>query len=117
MRAGEYANAAYTVTGAGVGASLLDANSPGDQPNSTLESIASRIEMTSLALHSLSDLLNSHADRVYGPLPTPTNPKDEIEGYVPTPSGQLGMIYLALDALDNALSRVSQAAGRNTTLA
>lgn len=95
-------------------------------PNMTLVSLIDRIhnmaERHGNAAHGIAGQLEVHAEMVHGPLP-PSNGEaaglSTAEPYYG--EGQLAQLFIAVDMLDrrldDALSRVAYAAGRNTTLA
>lgn len=89
-------------------------NRPMPVTYSTLEEIEQRIYKAMRGIDGLANLLNDHADRVHGTIPETGN---GASACMETPPGQISRIFMALEALDGAVDRISFASGRNTTLA
>lgn len=80
---------------------------------SPLQCIASRIHLAAQRASEIAGGLQRHADRALGERPE----DDTARGVRPCRMGQIGLVEDALDDLDQALSVLSDQAGRNCTLA
>lgn len=85
-----------------------------NRPETTLQTIADRINRTCKRIMETSAQLDAHADRVSGPVPetNETMPCTDMD-----PTSQIGAIFAALDRLEGAAMCLDGAASRNCTLA
>jgi hypothetical protein len=94
------------------GACVTPALAPSSAPG-TLDDICDRILAAARAAREIGHKLHEHADAVHGPMPETAN-KDETRDRA---NGAIPRIYEALQTLDHAQAYMTEAAGRNATLA
>ncbi len=82
---------------------------------SPIERATNRVNNTVSALHGLAELMEAHADRLFGECPKAVSSRGDAAR--PVRSGLIGNLEDALDRLADAQGRLSEACGRNNTLA
>lgn len=80
-----------------------------------MEELAQRIEARTRDLNEIAHKLERHADAVHGPAPEEAGARATVPQNDDYPA--LTRLWVVLDHLDGAISRVAYHAGRNTTLA
>ena len=87
--------------------------------NGPLAEIAKHIEHHTAAMSEVAAKLNAHADRVMGRIHQEEDRDNVRDGAAAKPTNvpAIDRIFIALGDLDRTLSKVTQAAGRNSTLA
>jgi hypothetical protein len=86
-----------------------------DREVSPIERATNRINDFVSGLHGLAEMMEGHADRLFGECPKTVGTRGDAAR--PVRSGLIGNLEDALDRLADAHARLAEACGRNNTLA